>query len=186
MPAAVDIDADNVLLRLLLTPEGRVDPYTHYRQLRDTVHVLRSSFGPIVLCRYDDCITALRDPRLGRGTALGAAGGVPLCFAGFDRDPSCGMHSSTGPETTGGANGAPAHFAHAETLDLGRADDTPLRFGWGIHHCLGAALARMEGELVFNALLARCRTIDTRFDEPEWRPTLTLRGLADLPVEVAA
>ena len=50
----------------------------------------------------------------------------------------------------------------------------------------GAALARMEGEVVFNALLSRCRRIDARFDEPDWRPTLTLRGLAALPVEVAA
>src|SRR3546814_6635186 len=87
MPAICDVDADNVLLRLLLTPEGRADPYTHYRQLRDTAPVLRSSFGPIVLSRYDDCMTALRDPRLGRGTALRAAGGAPLGFAGFDVDP---------------------------------------------------------------------------------------------------
>lgn len=74
---------------------------------------------------------------------------------------------------------------------LGRRGADPVRaarvsFGWGIHHCLSAALARMEGEVVFNALLARCRTIESRVDEPEWRPTLTLRGLAALPVAVAA
>jgi cytochrome P450 len=44
----------------------------------------------------------------------------------------------------------------------------------------------MEGEVVFNALLQRCRTIEGRFDEPDWRPTLTLRGLATLPVTVAS
>src|SRR3546814_20648997 len=88
MPAICDVDADNVLLRLLLTPEGRADPYPHYRQLRDTALVLRSSFGPIVLSRYDDCMTALRDPPPGRGTALRAAGGAPLGFAGFDAAPA--------------------------------------------------------------------------------------------------
>ena len=65
----------------------------------------------------------------------------------------------------GGANRDPAHFTDADTFDVGRPDNTPLSFGWGIHHCLGAALARMEGEVVFNALLSRCRRIDARFDE---------------------
>jgi cytochrome P450 len=86
----------------------------------------------------------------------------------------------------GGANRDPERFDHPEILDVGRADNAPISFGWGIHHCLGAALARMEGEVVFNALLRRCRTIENRVDEPEWRPTLTLRGLATLPVAVAA
>jgi cytochrome P450 len=34
-----------------------------------------------------------------------------------------------------------------------------LSFGWGIHHCIGAALARLEGEIAFNALLARFESI---------------------------
>ena len=418
MPAICDVDADNVLLRLLLTPEGRADPYPLYRELRDTAPVLRSSFGPVVLSRYEDCMTALRDPRLGRGTALRAAGeGPSLGFAGFDVDPEqrqafferagnnmlfadppdhtrlrrlvsraftphridglrpaveamvagylddmldagevdvmtalafplpvtvigelvgvpaadrasfqplvragtaaldpaadpATLHTATaamdqmrayffdlvaerrrtpaedllsglvaareagdalsddevvataillfaaGFETTtnligngllallnhpdeldrwrndpslahtaveellrwdspvqlnmrtalesadvageplargeavvvlqGGANRDPERFDHPEILDVGRADNAPISFGWGIHHCLGAALARMEGEVVFNALLRRCRTIENRVDEPEWRPTLTLRGLATLPVAVAA
>ena len=415
MPAVVDIDADNVLLRLLLTPEGRADPYSSYRILRDTAPVLRSSFGPIVLAGYDDCLAALRDPRLGRGTALRAAGDAPSGFLGFDVDPSVrnafferagnnmlfadppdhtrlrrlvsraftprrvdslrgsvetmvdryvddllaagdadvmatlafplpvtvigelvgvpvadrpgfqpliraavaaldpssdgsAIHDavdamdrarsyfadlvaerrrhpsddllsgliasrdagdalsddeviatavllfSAGFETTtnligngllallqhpdqldrwradpglasaaveellrwdspvqvnmrtalepaeiagehlepgdmvivlqGSANRDPARFDHAETFDVARSDNAPLSFGWGIHHCLGAALARMEGEVVFNGLLRRCRRIEPRFDAPEWRPTLTLRGLAALPVTV--
>lgn len=417
MPAVVDIDADNVLVRLLLTPEGRADPYSHYRQLRDAAPVLRSGFGPIVLSRYQDCMTALRDPRLGRGMARRVGGEPPVGFAGFDADPEMRQaffdqtgnnmlfadppdHTrlrqlvsraftpkrvallrpavgviverhldamlqagevdvmealafplpvtvigelvgvpaedrpsfqpliraavaaldpstdaaaigaavdamaqarryfadlvaerrrrpaddllsqliatreagdalsdeeiiatavllfSAGFETTtnligngllallrhddqldrwrsdpglaaravdellrwdspvqlntrtalepadvageplepgdvvvilqGGANRDPAQFDNADTLDLGRHDNVPLSFGWGIHHCLGAPLARMEGAVVFNALLQRCRVIEARFDEPEWRPTLTLRGLATLPVAVAA
>ena len=418
MPAVCDVDADNVLIRLLLTPEGRSDPYPLYRQLRDIAPVLRSTFGPVVLSRYNDCLTALRDPRLGRGTALRAAGeGPSLGFAGFDVDPEqrqafferagnnmlfadppdhtrlrrlvsraftpqriaalrpaveqmvagylddmidagrvdvmralafplpvtvigelVGVPTADRPdfqplvragtaaldpaaepavlvaatdamdqmrtyffelvaerrrapaddllsglvaareagdalgddevvataillfaagfETTtnligngllallrhpdqidqwrkdpslahsgveellrwdspvqlnmrtalehadvaseplargeavivlqGGANRDPDRFVEPERLDIARADNAPISFGWGIHHCLGAALARMEGEVVFNALLQRCRRIDSLVEEPEWRPTLTLRGLAALPVEVAA
>jgi cytochrome P450 len=86
----------------------------------------------------------------------------------------------------GGANRDPERFDQPETFDVGRDDNAPISFGWGIHHCLGAALARMEGEVVFNALLRRCSTIECHLSEPEWRPTLTLRGLATLPVAVAA
>src|SRR5690606_30430433 len=59
----------------------------------------------------------------------------------------------------GAANRDPERFEDPEQLDLGRVDNTPLSFGWGIHHCLGASLARMEGEEVFNTLLARCPSI---------------------------
>jgi len=62
----------------------------------------------------------------------------------------------------------------------------PLSFGWGIHHCIGAPLARLEGEIAFNALLERFPTIELTTDEPHWRPGFTLRGLLELPVRVAA
>lgn len=418
MVAITDTTADNELLRLLLTPEGRADPYGHYRRLRERAPVLRSSLGPLVLSGYDDCQTALRDPRLGRGVALREDGGMPgIGLAGFDVDPelrrqflgragnnmlfadppdhtrlrrlvsraftpkrveslrpavkqmvarlvdtmldtghvdvmeilafplpvavigelvgvpaqdrpafqpliraavaaldpsadrasmvaaaaamdqarayfadlvderrrrphddllsgliasrdagdalsddeviaTAVLLFSAGFETTtnligngllallehpdqlerwrsdpglahlaveellrwdspvqlnmrtalepadlagealapgepviilqGAANRDPERFEDPEQLDLGRVDNTPLSFGWGIHHCLGASLARMEGEEVFNTLLARCPSIEPRFAEPDWRTTLTLRGLATLPVEVTA
>jgi len=86
---------------------------------------------------------------------------------------------------TSGANRDPARFTDPEVLDVGRADNAPLSFGSGIHHCLGAALARMEGEVVFNSLLGRFRRIELAVDDPERRPTLALRGLASLPVRLA-
>ena len=61
-----------------------------------------------------------------------------------------------------------------------------MSFGWGIHHCLGAALARMEGEIAFNALLARFERIELQTDEPCWRPGFTLRGLLELPLLLGA
>ncbi len=66
---------------------------------------------------------------------------------------------------------------------------TPLSFGWGAHHCLGAHLARAEGELVFGALLDRFDSIELDRGplgggEPHYRPSFTLRGLESLPVRV--
>jgi cytochrome P450 len=57
-----------------------------------------------------------------------------------------------------------------------------MSFGGGIHHCLGAQLARLEGELVFTALIERLPNIELpEKDTPAWRGTFTLRGLHKLP-----
>lgn len=85
---------------------------------------------------------------------------------------------------TAAANRDPTRFRAPDTLDIGRTDGPALSFGWGIHHCLGAPLARMETRLVLGALLDRFRTIELAVDEPPRRPTLAVRGLAALPVHV--
>jgi cytochrome P450 len=86
----------------------------------------------------------------------------------------------------GAANRDPEEFEHPDDLDLRRSPNTPLSFGWGIHRCIGAALARMEGEIACNALLARFGSIELRTAEPQWRPGFTLRGLSELPLQLAA
>jgi cytochrome P450 len=84
------------------------------------------------------------------------------------------------------ANRDPARFSHAEALDLGRADARHLAFGHGIHFCLGAGLARMEGHLAFSSLLRRFPRLRLAVPVGDLRwghgDGLVLRGLSELPV----
>ena len=65
---------------------------------------------------------------------------------------------------------------------MARDEGPPLSFGSGIHYCLGQALARVEGQVVFGRLLERYAAMELAADEVAYRPSLTLRGLVDLPV----
>jgi hypothetical protein len=82
----------------------------------------------------------------------------------------------------GAANRDPAQYAEPDSLDVGRQNIRPMSFGGGIHHCLGAQLARLEGELVFTALIERFPNLELpEKDRPDWRRNFTLRGLNKLP-----
>ena len=86
----------------------------------------------------------------------------------------------------GAANRDPARFRHPERLDVGRDEGAPMSFGGGIHFCLGAALARLEGQIVLDRLLDRFATMELVGGPPTVRDSLTLRGLTDLRVHFAA
>ncbi len=83
----------------------------------------------------------------------------------------------------GSANRDPEQFGPtASRLDIGRADaNQHLAFGGGVHYCLGAALARLEGRLAISSLLRRYPDVELAA-APEWNGRINLRGLARLPV----
>ena len=76
----------------------------------------------------------------------------------------------------------PAQFPDPDRLDLTRADNRHIAFGWGIHFCLGAPLARLEGQIAINTLVQRLPKLALATDRPEYRTSLTLRGRNSLPV----
>jgi cytochrome P450 len=84
----------------------------------------------------------------------------------------------------GAANRDPGRFSSPDRVEPPPGDNQPLSFGFGIHHCLGAQLARAEGQEVFTALLERFPNIEARDASPQWRGGITLRGLEHLTVDV--
>jgi cytochrome P450 len=66
---------------------------------------------------------------------------------------------------------------------VARADNRHIAFGFGIHFCLGAPLARVEGQLALGTLLQRMPQLRLAAQPLEWRESSTLRGLKALPVE---
>ena len=85
----------------------------------------------------------------------------------------------------GSANRDETVFDAPNELQIGREPNKHLSFGQGIHFCLGAPLARMEGQIAFTTLLRRLPEL--RLKTPpqslRWRPSMLLRGLASLPVK---
>jgi cytochrome P450 PksS len=82
------------------------------------------------------------------------------------------------------ANRDETQFENADVLDLGRERNRHLAFGQGIHYCLGAPLARLEGQIALRRLLDRVPTLRLAVPESSlcWRKGLNLRGLEALPV----
>ena len=81
------------------------------------------------------------------------------------------------------ANRDPARFADPDRFDVGRPDNLHLAFAWGLHFCLGARLARMEGQLVFRGLVERFSGVEPA-GEPVRNPGLAIRGFESLPVRL--
>ncbi|MBC9716748.1 cytochrome P450 [Streptomyces sp. TRM66268-LWL] len=99
----------------------------------------------------------------GQGIAVGDP--VLVVLAAADRDPE--------------------RFEQPDTLDLARRDNQHLGYGHGIHYCLGAPLARLEGQAALATLLTRLPDLRLTGEEGDlrWRGGLIMRGLRALPVE---
>jgi cytochrome P450 len=83
-------------------------------------------------------------------------------------------------------NRDPERFPNPDALDLTRADNRHLAFGWAAHFCFGAALARMEARIAFTALLGSLEDISITVKSLEWRTNSGLRGLKALPIAFRA
>ncbi len=86
----------------------------------------------------------------------------------------------------GAANRDPEVFADPDTFDITRQKNTHLTFGYGLHHCIGAATARMEADIAFSTLLQRLSNLRLLIDNPQWRDVFRFRGLKSLPVQFEA
>jgi cytochrome P450 len=84
----------------------------------------------------------------------------------------------------GAANRDPAVFPDPGRFDVDRDPGRHLAFGLGIHFCLGATLARLEGEIALSALASAAPKMELADPVPPYKENLVLRGLARLPVRL--
>ncbi len=80
------------------------------------------------------------------------------------------------------ANRDPEKFPEPDRFDINRYPNLHVAFGSGIHHCLGATLARLEGQEAFRALAERFESLHLETEDLEYQPSITFRSLKSLPV----
>ncbi|TPQ21068.1 cytochrome P450 family protein [Streptomyces sporangiiformans] len=140
----------------------------------DQLAELRADFGLLdgaieEMLRYDGPVEtcterlALEDVEMG-GVTIPAGSTVLITMADADRDPK--------------------RFPDADRFDIRRDSRGHIAFGHGLHYCLGAPLARLEGRIAIRSLLERCPDLAADADEAElpWMPGLLIRGVRKLPV----
>ncbi|MFF3456140.1 cytochrome P450 [Streptomyces sp. NPDC002730] len=135
---------------------------------------LRADFGLLdgaveEMLRYDGPVEtctdrlALEDVEMG-GAVIPAGSTVLIAMADADRDPE--------------------RFKDPDRFDIRRDARGHIAFGHGLHYCLGAPLARLEGRIAIRTLLERCPDVAPDADEAElpWMPGMLIRGVRKLPV----
>jgi pimeloyl-[acyl-carrier protein] synthase len=149
------------------------------------------SNGTLALLRHPDQLAALAaDPSLMENAVeelLRYDSPVQITMRFAMEDAPLGAHTARRGDLVilllGAANRDPEHFPDPARLDLGRENaHSHLSFGGGIHYCLGASLARLEGELALGALLRRMPKLSLAPGEVTWRSHMVLRGPKALPV----
>jgi cytochrome P450 len=188
------------LLSALIAAEDHGDRLSH-EELLDTAILLFGaghettvnliSGGTLNLLRHPDQLARLRvEPRL-INTAVeellrfGPPVQMTARIATADVELA-GQPIAKGTEVVAliaAANRDPEVFDDPERLDIGRRDNRHLSFGGGIHHCLGAPLARIEGQEAIGRLVTRFPDLHLVGSDIEWKPTSTIRGPKSLALE---
>jgi len=151
--------------------------------------------GALALLRNPDQLAALRADRslLGPATEEFLRYDPPIecVIMRFTRDEPVTISGTTIPAggepvlvSVASTGRDPARFTDPERLDISRPAQTHLAFGHGIHYCLGAPLARIEGQVAIDALLDHCEglALAVDYDALTWRDNPYLRGPLNLPV----
>jgi cytochrome P450 len=82
------------------------------------------------------------------------------------------------------ANRDPSEFERPDEFDITREKTQHCGFGYALHYCIGAPIARLEGSLAFKLLFAELPSLELASDHWEWQPTVLNRSLKKLPVRV--
>jgi hypothetical protein len=191
------------LLTKLIEAEDKGDQLSEHELISTAILLFAAGFettthlignGMLALLRHPDELARLRaDRSLLRPAVeelLRYDSPVQIAARTTYEDLSIGGHEiaegSVVLALLGAANRDPARFRDPEHFDVGRDEGPPMSFGGGIHFCLGAALARLEGQIVVDRLLDRFGTMELVEAPVVHRDSLTLRGLMDLRVRFAA
>jgi len=190
------------LLTKLIEAEDQGDQLSEHELISTAILLFAAGFettthlignGLLALLRHPDQLARLRDDRALVRTAveelLRYDSPVQMAARTAYQDLSIGGHQIEAGSVVlallGAANHDPVRFRDPERLDVGRDEGPAMSFGGGIHFCLGAALARLEGQIVLDRLLDRFATMELVGAPPTHRDSLTLRGLMDLRVRFA-
>ncbi|WP_198016559.1 cytochrome P450 [Coleofasciculus chthonoplastes] len=146
----------NATVALLKHPEKLAELKQNPDQIKNVVEELLRYDSPVqVIARL-----ATEDVEM-RGKMIQAGDKVILCIGAANRDPE--------------------QFTNPDQLDFNRRNYS-LPFGGGIHFCLGAFLARVQGQIAINAMVQRLPNLQLNTERLDWRESITLRGLKSLYV----
>jgi cytochrome P450 len=188
------------LLTALLAPDGKGAVLTEEELLSTCVVLLAAGHGATQDTVCNGLLTLLRHPDakqavLDDPTLLGTTGMDELVryesalqlasrIALEDLTIS-GVPIKKGQRVMGllgAANRDPAQFQDPDRLDLRRAENRHLAFGYGAHFCIGGPLGKLEGEIAIQTLLRRFPKMRVTTDRLDWKTSVSFRGVRSLPV----
>jgi cytochrome P450 len=149
--------------------------------------------GVLALCRHPEELEALRaDPSLIVGAVnelLRFESPVQNTERRAARDVELGGVPIAAEQLMliilGAGNRDPAAFTEADRLNIRRTGPPHLAFGYGAHFCLGAALARLEGQIAIGTVVERFPKLRLVDESPRWKRSLLFRSLETLPVHLS-